>query len=218
MGIAVALAAVICTPAFGGTVVVNLGGGWEATVFDPENAVVTSDAPGADFISFHIDKDFTDPPGVGGLFPAINILFSQTAPDEATETTLVLDFENIMNMTGANWDDYHWQLLDGGDVWFDVPASLAWDVSPFTNPATFTDPGGIFGDVNKATHVDANGGLVPDGGSFSPGLAAGDLVMKVNLNNSEEPLNFTLKQFPTPEPSTVLLIGFGAVVLARRRR
>ncbi len=71
MGITAVLAAVICAPAFGGTVVVDLGGGWEATVFDPENAIVTSGAPGADFITFNIDKEFTDPQGPGGLFPAI---------------------------------------------------------------------------------------------------------------------------------------------------
>ena len=213
MGITAALAAVICAPAFGGTVVVDLGGGWEATVFDPENAVVIPGAAGV----FSIQKEFTDGPGVGGLFPAINILFSQTADDIDTLTTLVLTNEDIMNMTGAQWDDYHWQVLDGGEVWFDVPASLAWDVSPFTNPATFDDPGGLFGDANKATHIDANGGIVPNGGSFMPGLAAGDLVLQVDLSG-EEPMNFTLKQFPTPEPSTLLLIGFGAAVLARRRR
>lgn len=131
-------------------------------------------------MKIQISKDFYDPP-VGGVFPPRVIDFVQIAPDPQTVPRLIIVDETISNLTGVPWTDYHWALLDQGDAWFNVPLSMGFDVSPFTNKA-FSDPANIFNDPNKATDLFADGGIIPPFGTFWPGHAGGELVIDIDLS------------------------------------
>jgi hypothetical protein len=199
-----------------------LDGGWQATVVDPGTAFIVNDPPlpgPPDTPVIEISKDFVDPPGPAGAYPPINIVFQQIAPDASTSSRIIIADEVITNLTGTDWTDYHWQILDSGDAWFNVPLSSGWSVNPFTGPATFSDPNNIFGgDDDRATDIDVFGGPVFDNTSFNPGVLGGELVIDANLAGSATPVVFTFKQFPTPEPSTLALLAVGLLVFRRRQR
>ena len=139
------------------------------------------------------------------------------ADDADTVPRIVILDEVVTNQTGFDWTDYHWNVLDSGSVWFDVGLSSGFSVAPFTNK-TFTDLHG-FGDPNKATDLDADGGVVFNNSSFFPGGAPGngELVIDVDLS-AEAPVSFLFKQFPTPEPGSLALLLAGALAVCSRRR
>ena len=199
---------------------ITLGGGWQANVVDPADVSIVVDLIGPDFLVIQISKDFTDPPGIGGVFPPQLIDFQQIDDDANTVPRIVIVDESITNLTGVDWTDYHWAILDDNDAWFDVPLSQGWTTDPFINK-TFSDPWDVFGDPDKATDLQADSGLVLHNSSFFPGAAPGDgeLVIDVDLGGVD-PLSFTFKQFPTPEPGTVWLTLFalGGLLVTRRRR
>jgi len=194
---------------------IALGGGWEADVPDSSVVSVVPDGVGEDFIIIEISKDFTAGPGVGGVFPAHLIDFRQVDTDANTRPNIIIADESVTNLTGVPWTDYHWAVLNAGEVWIDVPASAGFDTTPFAN-AVFSDPANVFGDPTKATDLDADGGVVPNNTSFFPGAAGGDLVLSVDLA-SAAPVSFVLKQFPTPEPASALLLVIAGLVATRRR-
>lgn len=196
---------------------IPLAGGWQADVQNPAHVSLTVDTVGADFIVVEVAKDFTEPPGVGGVFPPLLIDFQQIAPDENTVPRIIIADETITNQTGVPWTDFHWAVLNDGDAWFDVSDSMSFSVSPFTNK-TFSDPGNVFGDPDRATDLAVDGGIVLPGQSFFPGGGPGngDLVIATDLSGGD-PLSFTLKEFPTPEPGSVLLLGLLGVWGLRRR-
>jgi hypothetical protein len=209
------LALCFTSAAFAGTQ--DLGGGWRVNwPPDSGNMDFFTDLITPDYIVIQISKDFTEPP-VGGVFPPRLVDFVQINPDATTVPRIIISDETITNLTGAPWLDFHWRVLNQGDAWFNVPLSAAFNVWPFANKV-FTDPGGVFGDPNKASDLDAFGGVVPNGGSFFPGgqLGDGDLVIDVNLN-AVSPVSFTFKQFPTPEPASLMLLGLVALCGLRRR-
>lgn len=191
--------------------------GWEAIVPDATVSGIVIDAitPGAN-VRIQINKNFLFPPDVGGVFPAIQIIFSQTLPDAQTVPQIIIEDESVTNLTGVAWTDFHWALLDGGSVWFDIAASTPFDTTPFANQM-FADNFGL-GDPNKATDLWVDGGTVPVNGSFFPGIAGtnGSLVMEFDL--SSDNTDFSLKEFPTPEPTTLALLAFGSLGLVARRR
>jgi hypothetical protein len=194
-----------------------LDSGWEAIVPDATVSGIVIDAitPGSD-VRIQIDKNFLFPPDVGGVFPAIQIIFSQTLPDAQTVPQIIIEDESITNQTGVEWTDFHWALLDGGSVWFDVGASTPFDTSPFVNQS-FVDNFG-FGDANKATDLNVDGGTVAPGGGFFPGIAGlnGSLTIEFDLASSNS--EFFLKEFPTPEPTTLAFLALGSLGLVARRR
>lgn len=197
---------------FAGTI--DLGGGWQANWPPPNNSIgITVDQVTPDFVKIQISKDFLDPP-VGGLFPPRVIDFIQNKPDGETVPRLIILDETISNMTGADWDDYHWEVLDSGDAWMNVPLSATFDTTPLVNKV-FSDPFNVFGNPDRATHLDADGGVIPHMGTYFPGQAAGELVIDVDLTPGV-PVSFTFKQYPTPEPTSMLLLACGALVLRRR--
>lgn len=194
---------------------IDLGGGWRANWPPPNNSIgITVDQVTPDFIKIQISKDFTDPP-VNGLFPPRVIDFVQIKPDQETVPRIIILDETATNLTGADWTDYHWEVLNMGDAWFNVPLSNAWDVTPFTSKV-FSDPNNVFGDPNKATDLDADGGLVANFDTFFPGHLAGELVIDVDLTPGD-PVSFTFKQYPTPEPTSLALLACGALIALRRR-
>jgi hypothetical protein len=191
--------------------VIMNAGGWVASTVNVGEASIVVDAETSEYIVIQISKDFTDPPDEFGNFPGILIDFVQADPN-AVPRIIIAD-ESITNFTGVEWTDYHWQILDGTDAWFNQSESAGWTVDPFTNK-TWTD---IIG-VNMAQGLDADGGVVPDfGASFFPGGSVDPndhLVIDINLTGTS---SFTFKQFPTPEPATLTLLALGGAALLRRR-
>lgn len=191
--------------------------GWAVLAPDDGTVVgIVVDLVTPDAVYIEIEKDFLFPPDANGNFPAINLIFQQTLPDAQTVPNIVISDESISNQTGVAWADFHWALLDGGSVWFDVGASTPFDVSPFSN-STWIDTFG-FGDPNKANNLNVDGGNVAPGASFFPGLGGtnGDLVITFDLASANE--DFILKEFPTPEPAVLAMLAFGGIAALRRRR
>ncbi|MEZ6083576.1 MAG: PEP-CTERM sorting domain-containing protein [Phycisphaerae bacterium] len=165
-----------------------------------------------------IAKQFDDGPEFG-QFPPIEIAFTQTGDDLSTVPSIVINDENIINNTGFGWTDYHWALIDGGQAWFNVSQSSTFDTSPF-GTQSFADQYG-YGDANKMTDLNVEGGFVPNGGTFTPGLLGGALWIDTDLSGAN-PVTFNFKQFPTnpsiPEPASLMLMLGGCAIVAGRRR
>ncbi len=214
-----AAVAAIALPTFAAPIPLG-SSGWGYEVMNGNTASINVDAVTSTTVVIEIAKEFTAPFEFGA-FPPIEISFTQIADDASTVPSIVIDDENIKNSTGDAWTDYHWALIDSGQAWFNVPQMAGIDTSPFLNQ-NFSDPMNIFGDPNKATSFDVEGGVLPNGGIFNPGLAGGAFWIDTSLANAN-PVTFNFKQFPTnpsiPEPSTMMLmIGVGTMFAARRRR
>jgi hypothetical protein len=195
-----------------GAVPVPLGGGWEAEVLNGATASFVVDPPPPGAIAIEISKDFTQGPGIGGVFPSILIQFRQIDTDANTVDRIIITQEAITNLTGAAWTDFHWALLDMGQASFN-PNLTNFDTTPFTNQtfANFLDSP----TNQKPTEFNVDGGVVPDSGfTWFP---SGELVIDVDLSNPSM-VNFNLKEFPTPEPASIALLALGSVALLRRKR
>ncbi len=213
--LSLAVAALVTSPALAAPI--DIGGGWQAEVMNGNVASIVPDTVTGSATIIQIAKQFDDPPEFG-QFPPIEIAFTQIADDASTVPSIVIDDENIINNTGQGWTDYHWALIDGGQAWFNVSQMTgvnAIDTSPFTTQS-FADQHG-FGDPNKMTDFNVEDGFVPNGGTFNPGLLGGALWIDTDLS-SAGPVTFNFKQFPTPEPaSLVLMLGGCALIVGRRR-
>ena len=194
--------------------VMPLGGsGWEATISDNANVGIIVDAENDNFVMIEIIKTFTAPPE-GGVFPGISIDFTQVSGDADTVAVIVLNDEIITNNTGYDWTDYHWSLE--GPAAFSINATVAsgFSIDPFTN--TDWTPRAGWG-TGYASALNVDGGVVASGSTYTPGVDAGYLAIKVDLSECDS-ASFTLTQNPTPEPATMLLLAAGLPLLARRKR
>lgn len=199
-------------------VVTNLGGGWQAQVADDSLVSIVVDSIGANYIAIEISKDFTEGPGQGGIFPGLDILFTQIGTETSTVPFIVILDEAVTNLTGTDWTDYHMSLQTNGSAWFSTVDSAGFSMSPFA-VSTFSDPGNIFGgDPTKATHLDSVGGVVFNNSSFFPGAGAGELVIGTLPGGSANPVSFVLTEVPTPEPASLALLAIGCTLLRRRTR
>lgn len=205
---AIALLAMVTPLAAAGPVVRDLGGGWRATIIQPDISDLIGVGYNPDTRTLTVEKtarfedidEFT-------LQPApINILFTQTAADASTANRIALTSATITNMTGVNWTSFKEILLDSGQVAFNPALSAGFSITPFT---TRTYSGGN-------TEVEFAGGVVPNGAQWFPGQASGELVIDVDLS-SATPVSFTLKELPVPEPTTAIGLLLAAAALARRR-
>lgn len=185
-----------------GDITIPLGGGWQAQVPSLAQVSINVDSVTAEFVAIELSKDFTEPyDGIG--FPGLSILFTQVAGDAVTAPRIVILDESVTNLTGTDWTDYHMQINSGGEVEFDIAASLGFSMAPFST-VTLTP-----------TTLDASGGVVFNNSSFFPGAGPGELVMLADL--SGDPVTFELEEFPTPEPATLAMLLLGLGCLARRR-
>lgn len=200
--------------------VIPLGNsGWEA-VFDAGldpfvDIVVDGETSEAVFIQKF--AQFLQPPGPGGIFGGIDIVFRQTRPGAVP--FIVINDEVVTNSTGTAWLDFHFELVDSGDAAFDPartaasggPGPIGFSIAPFTTAS--------FGSGN--TTLDVGGGVIPNGGIWFPGNGPSDGQLWIAANPSPTaPFTlFTLKERPTiPEPSSLALLAFGGLALTRRRK
>lgn len=200
-------------------IVKDLGNGWQASWDDSLAGLVdvTShgivNVGGDDVMVIQKTAEFTQGPApLTGLFPSIPIAFTQTGA--TTVDFFAIDDEIITNSTGVDWTDFHMEVLDSGDALFD-PAKTAlsggsgpigFTISPFTQAEFSPD--------NQ--QLDIWGGVVADGEQWFPGNGAtnGNLWIQLNPTGTT---TFTLKETPTPEPATMMLLGLGGLVYLRKR-
>jgi len=189
--------------------------GWSVFLPDQTHNGVVIDAVTDTFVRIEIAKGFWLPP-VNGVFPAREFRFHQRLDDGSTVATIQITDEVIHNGTGVDWTDYHWQIAAGAAA-FDTAATDAsgFDVSPFTTKV-WGCPCAEWPDTDHARSLDVYDGVVPDGGTFAPGLAAGKLYIDANLAPCNS--DFSLVQRPTPEPAALGLMCLGLPALLIRIR
>jgi len=203
----------------------DLGGNWQAewdASLDPYVSVESlgiQSTPDGDAIFIEKSAEFIQP-SVNGVFPSIPIVFRQTGPSDVE--FIVIEDEVITNSTGEDWFDFHLQLVDGNDAFFDPTRTMnsggagpiGWDVSPFTQAEFSPD--------NR--ELDIFGGSVADGETWTPGFTApgegGALWIDVNSADSKPFTIFTLKETPSiPSPASIALLALaGITALPRRSR
>jgi len=197
------------------------GSGWRATwdsSLDGLVQIIASDCTQIANGRVFIEKsaEFTQGPSPSGVFPTIAITFTQTAVTNVTR--IIIEDEIITNSTGSPWTDFHMDLIDSGDAVFDVaataasggPGPIGFSIAPFTQ-AGFT---------NGNTRLDIFGGVVANGTQWFPGGGAldGELHIAVNPHAQAPFTVFSLKETPTPEPASLMLLTLGAMATLRRRR
>jgi hypothetical protein len=193
--------------------------GWQASwdgTLDPYVSI-TLDSETADALYIQKSAEFIQGPGTGGLFPAIPITFQQVGP--STISQIVIVDEIITNSTGVDWTDFHWDLMDGPDAWFEHDTGWAFNTSPLDNQAFSSDDRSFFVD-GFGLGPGGTDAVVLAGSVWYPGDGAsnGELVIGVNSAEDEPYTVFTLKETPTPEPATLCLLGVGALSLLGRKR
>ncbi len=224
---AAVLLSVGAAPAFGGQILLDGVGGssgwkasWDASLDPFVSIAVDLVTPGAVFIEK--SAEFIQGPGPGG-FPTIPITFTQLVPGAVGQ--IVINDEIITNSTGTDWTDFHFEILNSGDAVFNPALTNAsaggsgFFTSPFDNQ--------MFAPDNLSFWVDGFGlgaggsdAVVADGTQWFPGNGAtdGELFIDVVPQPVAPFTVFTFKETPTPEPTTLSLLAFGALLLLRRRR
>ncbi len=196
-------------PAVAGPVTIQLGGGWQAHVFDSKVVDLHTDFVDIENDRIVIEKfaEFIDVDPDTGLPRPIQIVFEQIGADDETVSRIAITDEIVVNHTGLDWTSFMMAVLDSGSVSFNQADSATFSIEPYTTRTYNGD----------STEVVFAGGVVANNGIWTPGLASGALYIDVDLSG-EEPVLFTLKETPIPEPSGLILLVAGAAVAVFRRR
>jgi hypothetical protein len=206
----------IASSANAGTTVLGASGwqaSWDPTLDGLVDIVIPPSAPPTSSTIF-IQKsaEFIQGPDQFGLFPTIPITFQQIGPSSISQI-VILD-EIITNSTGADWTDFHFDLLDSGDAWFKHDAGFFFTTSPLDHQ--------VFSPDNRSFNVDGFGlgpggtnAVVPKNTVWYPGDGASDGNLVIGVVSRGNTV-FTLKETPTPEPASLILLALGFLLLRRR--
>jgi hypothetical protein len=186
------------------------GSGWQAVWDASLNPYVNIiyDSETTDAVRVRKIAEFIQGPDEFGLFPTIPITFQQTGPSSISRI-VILD-ETLTNSTKVGWTDFHWDLLDHGETWFIHDSGWSFATEPLVSQHWSNN------DTSFSVDGFADNGVVPNGGVWKPGLAYGELVINVVSKTAPLYTTFTLKETPTPEPASLLLIAIGFLLLRRR--
>lgn len=202
-------ASILVTQVAQADIIIDLGGGWQATIFNEEQVDLVVDFVDLDQDILVLQKfaDFTQIDPDTGLPAALSIAFQQIAPDEETVSHILLTDMFLFNDTGVNWSSFR-EILLGSSVEFDPIASAGFSFDPFNEM--------LFSDDNK--QITFSDGSIDNGSIWTPGLVSGALYINVDLSQ-DSPVSFILKELPVPAPSALLLFACSALFpLSRRRR
>lgn len=191
--------------------------GWDVYLYDAAHTGVTVDVVGSNaaYVRLEIGKSFNQPP-VNGIYSTNVIQFVQRLDDAHTAAVIQINDEAILNLTGYDWNDYHWEVSGNGAFNQTATDSSNFSIAPFTIKAWGNPPSGFAS--GYADSLFLSGGTVPAGGSFFPGNATGILYLTAD-RSGDSPASITLTQYPTPEPASLaLILGGAAVAFFRRRR
>jgi len=185
--------------------------GWSVGISGATTGVSVVDVDlGASEVILTVEKDYQGHTVDGGDIEFPVGLLSFVHEDGQAVGRIIIRSETVANNTGITWTAFRWSIFETGVARFNISASSGWVTSPLT-VRTWQDIDA--GDNNLAGALLADGGVVPSGGIFSPGV---DLVIDTDVGANGA--GFTLKQQVIPEPGTSALLGLGALVLAARGR
>ncbi len=188
--------------------IVDLGGGWQATIFNENKVDLVVDVVDFDGNLLIIQKfaDFNEIDDITGLPAALSVAFTQTADDADTISRIALNDIFAFNNTGVNWNSFR-EILIGGSASFDADGSADFTIDPFTT-RTYND---------DFTEVEFSGGMVGVGDTWTPGLDDGALIIDIDLSG-DAPVTFVLKELPVPAPGAWAVLVGGLLAGRRRRR
>ena len=192
-----------------GEVTVDLGGGWQATIFEDTLVDLAVDYVSLEEDILVIEKfaNFATIDPLTGQPDPVRINFFQTGTDEMTVSRIVIADEIIQNNSGSAFTQFDMVLMGSQATWNeDLSSGISLD--GFSD-LSFSD------NSQRATF---SGGSVPAGGFWTPGADFGELVIDIDLSSSNA-ASFVLKEIPTvPAPGVFALLGVAGVVARRRRR
>lgn len=187
--------------------IIDLGGGWQAELFS-DNVSLESFGAVDGVLTIEKTATFTEIDEFTGEPKPINIVFSQIADDANTASTIIIASESLTNMTGLNWTDFEFLLVDSGNATWNQADMADLDIAPFASDE-YLDANTIYRTFD---------GVVPDGATWNPGAAAGEFVININLSG-DNPLVFSLKEAPSiPAPASIAVVGLLGLGATRRRR